>query len=135
MKKTIYLLTNGIWKSFEYEKLSDLKEEFATRYITIGEFATIGESATIGEFARIGKSARIGESARIGKSATIGEFINFKISALYIIGSKHIVNYFGDGKIQIGCYLKTFNEWTNEFEAIGKKTVTQKPKLQNINLT
>ena len=139
--KNIYLQVNGSWQLFASPTENDFKE----RNISIGEFARIGEvarigaearigkGASIGEWARIGEGASIGEWARIGEGASIGEFARIgaearigaradftKIHSIYIIGSKHIVNYYGNGKIAIGCHVLTFPEWAERYEDIGK---------------
>jgi carbonic anhydrase/acetyltransferase-like protein (isoleucine patch superfamily) len=136
--KTIYLLKNGLRKSFEFEKLSDLKEEFCKRNILVGNFATVGDSALVGNyakvgnfatvgdyalvgnFAKVGDYAKVGDSAKVGNSAKVGDSAKFKSSPIYIIGSKHIINYYGNEKIAIGCFVKTFEEWEKEYKLIGK---------------
>ena len=40
---------------------------------------------------------------------------------LQICGSNHFVNICAYGRIQIGCYNKSFEEWQNEFEQVGKE--------------
>ena len=118
--KTIYLLKNGLRKSFEFEKLSDLKEEFCKRNILVGDYAKVGNYALVGDYAMVGNSATVGDSAMVGNFATVGDFAKFKSSPIYIIGSKHIINYYGNEKIAIGCFVKTFEEWEKEYKLIGK---------------
>lgn len=101
MKLTnIYLQINGIWELFA----EVLPEQLTERNISIGEGASIGERASI------------------GKGASIGEGADFtKVNSIYIIGSKHSVNYYGHGKIKIGCHCRTFDEWLNIYARIGAK--------------
>lgn len=41
-------------------------------------------------------------------------------SPLFIVGSKHSLTNCKHGFIQISCYCKTFADWLNEYEQIGK---------------
>ena len=52
--------------------------------------------------------------SKIGDYAKIGDKVKFKKSPLYIIGSKHTINYYGNNKICIGCYIMTFQDWLGE---------------------
>ena len=112
--KSIFLLTNGKWKEYQFDKISDIKDLLTERNITIGE------GSTIGEWSKIGEGSKIGARSTIGEWSTIGDKVIFKNSPLYIIGSKYIVNYYGNGKIQIGCKCHTFQEWLDKYEEIGK---------------
>lgn len=50
MKKVVYLRDEKYeWKSFEYEDLSDITDEFSKRSISIGNRASIGYGASIGK--------------------------------------------------------------------------------------
>ena len=73
MTKTIYLQDdNNNYKLFEYENISDLKEELLKRNISIGNNASIGYGASVGYGASIGDNGSIGDNAYIGKHASIG---------------------------------------------------------------
>ena len=73
MKKLQLWVDNEGWKPFEYENISDLKEEFKKRFISIGDMASIGDEASIGDMASIGNRASIGNEASIGNMARIGD--------------------------------------------------------------
>jgi len=100
---TIYLKgEKGEWKEFKYEKLSDLQNDFNRLNIEIGARATVGEWATVG--------AR----AKVGEGATIGEYNSMFALNLY----KYAVSAYttqGIEYIQLGCYLRTREEWNNNF--------------------
>ncbi len=114
IKKTVYLQNNkGEWKSFKFETTKDIRKilEDDGYSAKIGDYAKIGDSAKIGYSAKIGDYAKIGYYAKIGDSAKIGDYAEFKKSPLYIIGSRYAVNYYGNKKICIGCFVLTFAEW------------------------
>ncbi len=97
MKKTIYLFDeNGNKVMFQYDELSELKEEFQKRGITIGYRAIIGDGAIIGNGIELQK--------------------NF-----YIVGSKHPVTYTGNDTLSIGCYNYSIEKWLEKFEIVGQK--------------
>lgn len=81
----LYVIGEG-WKAFEYSELSDLKDEFLKRGITIGNKASIGDEASI------------------GNNASIGDAL--KIKTISISGSRHHVSYYGMDIIHIGCVKK-----------------------------
>ena len=111
MKKLQLWVDNEGWKPFEYENISDLKEEFKKRFISIGYMASIGNEASIGNMARIGDEASIGNRASIGDRA--------RIKTLFITGSRDTLSYYGTDVIHIGCIKKTIEEWKNEYTSVG----------------
>ena len=123
--KKIYLLENCQWKEFEYTELSDLKSEFAKRFISIGDRASIGyrasigNEASIGDRASIGNRASIGDRASIGYRASIGDGASI-IKSIVIKGSNHLVTFYYTNIIHIGCKKKTIEEWEKEYANIGK---------------
>ena len=133
MKKVIYLFDKN-WNKimFQYDKLSELKEEFKKRSITIGDDASIGNNASIGDDASIGYRASIGDDASIGYRASIGDDASIGCGAsigdgvelkktLYVVGSKHIVTYTGNDTVSIGCYNYKIDKWLEKFEVVGQK--------------
>ena len=65
--KTIYLLNEQYqYIPFEYEKLSDIKNEFKKRKIYIGYNTSIGDGVSIRDNASIGNNASIGDDVSIG---------------------------------------------------------------------
>jgi len=114
MKKVIYLLDEN-WNKvmFQYDELSELKDEFQKRGITIGYDASIGYGASIGNRASIGDDASIGYRASIGHDAKLQK-------NLYIVGSKHSVTYTGNNTLSIGCHNYTIEKWLEKFEIVGQ---------------
>jgi acyl-[acyl carrier protein]--UDP-N-acetylglucosamine O-acyltransferase len=91
----------------------------------IGNSAIIGDDAIIGNYAIIGNFAKIGNYAKIGNSAIIGDFAEIGDSAeilktLFITGTKHSVNWWGTGIINIGCHKNTIEYWLENYYRIGK---------------
>ncbi len=130
MKKIyLYVLGEG-YSEFQYQDISELRENLTGRNIMIGENATIGDNAKIGYDAKIGENATIGNGATIGENATIGNYAtigeNAKIGngatiikSLFITGSKHTVAWYSNGFINIGCHLLSIEEWIERFKTIG----------------
>jgi UDP-3-O-[3-hydroxymyristoyl] glucosamine N-acyltransferase len=149
--KSIYLNDEN-WNKvkFEYNDISELKEELKKRGITIGYDASIGDDASIGNGASIGYGASIGDDASIGYGASIGNDASIGNRAsigyyasigddasigygasigddvklqknLYIVGSKHVVTYTGNNTLSIGCHNYTIDKWLEKFEIVGKK--------------
>ena len=88
--KTINLWIDGEgWQSFDFETAQKALEE---RKITIKEGASIGYGASIGS------------RASIGDGIIIKKTIN-------IIGTRHIVNWYGTDFVHIGCHKHTIKEW------------------------
>lgn len=80
--KTLYLKDeNYNWKLFKYKSLNDLKKEFSSINITIGDGCNFGYCCNLGNEIKL-------------------------ITGFYINGSQHIVTYVGNGKISIGCHTK-----------------------------
>jgi NDP-sugar pyrophosphorylase family protein len=131
--KTIYLLESGTWKGFEYEKISDIQNLLDKRKIKIGSYCEIGSGCKIGSYCEIGSGCKIGSDCKIGSGCEIGSCCKigsgckigsdckFKKSPIYIIGSKYIVNYYGNKKIRIGCEIQTFETWEKNLQELGKK--------------
>jgi hypothetical protein len=44
---------------------------------------------------------------------------NIIIKYLHIKGSEHMVSWYGNNKIQIGCHTKTIEKWKECYEAVG----------------
>jgi hypothetical protein len=42
------------------------------------------------------------------------------IKTIHIMGSRNTVTWYGNGNIHIGCYMKTIDEWLNEYRAVGE---------------
>ena len=84
------------FSKFKYNDISELKEEFDIRSITIGNHAVIGDRATIGKHVNLTKS-------------------------IYITGSSHTLTYTGNNTLSIGCHNYTIDKWLEKFEIIGKK--------------
>lgn len=114
MKKTISLFekVEG-WKSFTFEKIEDIKNELMSRNISIGVGTIIGDRVKIGYGAIIENWAKIGDGAKIGYDAKIER-------TLYITGSRHVVIYWGENKINIGCKKYSIDEWKKHFKSIGE---------------
>ena len=100
--KTIYLSnTNGSIQKFEYNDLSELSKEFKSRNIELGDECKLGDGCELGYFCKLGDGCKL------------------KSSPLYAIGlykyhvSAHINN--GIQHIQLGCYLRTRDEWEGDF--------------------
>ena len=105
-KKKLYLRDeNYNWKQFEYESIEDLKSEFNSRNISIGDGASIGNRASIGKEVKL----------------LIGLFIN---------GSKHSVTYSGNGMLSIGCHTHSIDEWIANADNIG---IDEKHSTEQIN--
>ncbi len=83
----------------------------------IGDDASIGDRASIGGDAVIGSRASIRDDASIGDDAFIGD--RAKPKTIFITGSRHSVNYWGEDKIQIGCIQKSIAEWEKEYAKVG----------------
>ena len=129
-KKTIYLKDeNYNWKQFEYESIEDLKSEFESSNISIGNGASIGNDASIGYGASIGNGASIGDGASIGYRASIGKEVKL-LTGLFINGSNHTVTYAGNGMLSIGCHTHSIDEWIANADNIGIK---EKYSTQQIN--
>ena len=111
-KKTLYLKDeNYNWKQFEYESIEDLKSEFESRNISIGNGASIGDDASIGDRASIGKEVKL-------------------LTGLFINGSNHTVTYAGNGMLSIGCHTHSIDEWIANADNIG---IEEKYSTQQIN--
>lgn len=65
----------------------------------------------------IGDDAFIGSRAFIGDDAFIGD--RAKPKTIFITGSRHSVNYWGEDKIQISCIQKSIAEWEKEYAKVG----------------
>jgi len=85
----------------------------------IGDGASIGNRAIIGDGASIGDEASIGYRVSIGDGASIGE--NEKPKTIFISGSKHVVNYWGQDLIAIGCHQRTISNWLETFKQVGEE--------------
>lgn len=136
--KKIYLYAeNEGWKKFRYKNLSDIKRELAKREIEIGDNTVLGNNIVIANYVKIGKSAKIGDNTSIGQSCEIGDYTeipnNSSINAnieignslkikrvLTISSSRHLITYWGENKIQIGCKGYAINEWLLHVENIGR---------------
>ena len=117
-KKTLYLrYENYNWKQFEYESIEDLKSEFNSRNISIGDRASIGNGASIGYGASIGDRASIGNEVKL-------------LTGLFINGSKHSVTYSGNGMLSIGCHTHSIDEWIANADNIG---IAEKYSTKQIN--
>ena len=132
MKTLYFRYENYKWKSFEYNDISDLAEEFNKRNITIGysanigDYANIGNSTNIGDYANIGNSANIGDYANIGNYANIGDYANIGngiklITGFYINGSKDSITYVGNNELSIGCHTKKISWFKKNYKLLGKK--------------
>ena len=74
MKNIIKLWVNGEgYKSFEYENLTDIANEFSSRNIKIGYGSSIGDSSSIGSRSSIGNGSSIGDGSSIGYGSSIGD--------------------------------------------------------------
>ena len=94
------------WKEFELHS-DECKAQLKENHIIIGT------SAIIGDFAKIWNSAKIGDFAIIGTSAKI-------LKTLFITGTKHPINWWGTGIINIGCHKNTIEYWLENYYRIGK---------------
>lgn len=65
----------------------------------------------------IGSDTSIGYRAFIGHGASIGD--RAKPKTIFITGSRHSVNYWGEDKIQICCIQKSIAEWEKEYAKVG----------------
>ena len=92
--KIIYLLTEKGWTPFDYESV-EAKKELKARDIKIGNEVKIGNEAEIGDGAEIVKS-------------------------IFIVGSKHTVNWYGTNEIHIGCYKKSISVWKTIYKKAGE---------------
>jgi hypothetical protein len=72
----------------------------------------------VGYNARVGSYARVGDNARVGYNATVGDGVNAK--CIQFIGSNHNVYYWGEDKIEIGCYQHEMDYWLQNYASIGK---------------
>jgi UDP-3-O-[3-hydroxymyristoyl] glucosamine N-acyltransferase len=90
-------------------------------YCKIGSYCEIGSGCKIGSDCKIGSGCEIGSCCKIGSGCKIGSDCKFKKSPIYIIGSKYIVNYYGNKKIRIGCEIQTFETWEKNLQELGKK--------------
>ena len=119
----IYLNTDTGWKLFD-ATLEELLPELEKRNIAIHSSAEVGEGAEVGAWAKVGEGAKVGARAEVGAWAKVGEDCVI-VYCVYIIGSKHTVNYWGkkEGvqKIAIGCHVHSFQEWLDNFQTIGKE--------------
>ena len=96
MKKSIYLLINGNWKKFEYENLSEISTEL------------------IGSDVRIGSGVYIESGVYIGKNGNIPK--NTQVKSIWIKGSKYSIYWWGENKVNIGCWQFSFSDWLKELE-------------------
>lgn len=72
MKKTIYLKSESEWAKFEYEDISDLKDEFYKRNIQLDNVSFIDNNVRIGNNVIIGSSV-IGRGVYIDNNVFIGD--------------------------------------------------------------
>jgi hypothetical protein len=63
----------------------------------------------------------LGNDVTLGNGVTLGDGVKFQTSPLAVQGSKHLAVNTGPGVIQIGCITRTFNEWLDTYEEVGKK--------------
>ena len=101
MKKLQLWVNKDELEWFDYENISDLKDELDKRLISIGDRASIGDGASIGYGASIGDGARI--------------------KTLFITGSRNTISFYGIDVIHIGCIKKTIEEWKDQYVSIGKE--------------
>ena len=112
--KTIYLLVAGEgYKAFDFDA-EETKKELSDRGITIGHEASIGNEASIGHRASIGHGASIGHEASIKDGASI-------VKTIFITGTRHTVNWYGEDNIHIGCHSKKISWWKKNYKMIGEK--------------
>lgn len=104
------------WQEFQYGA-PECQQQLKDNGIYIGSDTSIGYRAFIGHGAVIGDRASIGDRAVIGDDAVIGD--RAKPKTIFITGSRHSVNYWGEDKIQISCIQKSIAEWEKEYAKVG----------------
>ncbi len=104
------------WQEFQYGS-PECQQQLKDNGIYIGSDTSIGYRAFIGHSAVIGDRAFIGRGASIGDDAFIGD--RAKPKTIFITGSRHSVNYWGEDKIQISCIQKSIAEWEKEYAKVG----------------
>ena len=92
------------WQEFQYGA-PECQQQLKDNGIYIGSDTSIGYRAFIGRGAFIGDDAFIGDRA--------------KPKTIFITGSRHSVNYWGEDKIQISCIQKSIAEWEKEYAKVG----------------
>jgi len=100
--KIIYLLENLIWKSFEYENLENLKDEFEKRNISLGDRCTLGDCVSLITGIFLNDS---GHSVTYTGNSTIS------------IGChNHTIDYWKENFIEIGENNNYLGEQISEYE-------------------
>jgi len=131
--KTIYL--SG--QKFEYENLSELKDEFEKRNIKFGNGCELGDECELGNSCELGNECKLGNGCKLGYecklgywcelgngcelgySCKLGDRCKLGKSPFYAIALyKYHVSAHWDKSIpyvQLGCYLRTVEEWEANF--------------------
>lgn len=120
--KTIYLQGDKYdpsWIPFSFNSLFELKDEFETREIIIGEGVSIGDdsylanSVYIGDYSRIGRGVHLKKGVQIGSTSDISNFVEIgeavsvcracKVGECSLIGFGSTIN--SDSKIGDSCII------------------------------
>ena len=102
--KTIYLSSS---KSFQYESLSELEEEFSKRNISLGYECKLGDGCKLGDRCTLGNWCKLGYECKLTETPfyALGLY-KYHVSAHYNRGVPYI---------QLGCFLRTLKEWEDNF--------------------
>ena len=113
--KTIYLSS----KSFHYESLSELEEEFSKRNISLGDRCTLGNGCKLGYECKLGYGCELGDGCTLGDGCKLGDWCKLTEIPFYALGlyKYHVSAHYNRGVpyIQLGCFLRTLKEWEDNF--------------------
>ena len=128
----IYLKENGEWKLFTFSERAEIQPEFDKRNIQLPSNCRIGKKWRLGDGFTAGDGFMAGFGFMAGDRFMAGD--GFKAGDRFMAGfgfqiSNHIIlpnsykyiarGYFNeiDKKhyIQLGCYLRTIDEWDGDF--------------------
>jgi len=118
--KNIYLKDeNSNRIEFQYEQLSDIKTELEKRYIVIGNGCKLGNGCELGNGCKLGDGCELGyrcelgDGCKLGYRCELGDIIipnGYKYIARGYLNTSNGLNY-----VQLGCYLRTIQEWDADF--------------------
>lgn len=125
--KSIYL--SG--KKFEYDKLGDLSDEFKKRNIILGNGCELGDRCKLGYDCKLGYGCKLGDRCKLGDSCELGggcklgDGCELLQTPFYALGlyRYHVSAHYNNSVpyIELGCFLRTQDEWENDFWNNGKE--------------
>ena len=105
---TIYLQEKFGWKKFECQSINDIEVELKSRNIQIGSYCEIGSGCKIGSGCEIGSYCEIGSGCEIKNGFSLFALNLYKYSSSSYLSK-------GVEWIQLGCFLRTRQEWESDF--------------------